>query len=286
MDKSRTLRPSLTTFCALSFIFGLIPGPQAFAFTTDAERVQTYLDHKDLLGARVLVRKLYGILKSPADRASIRSVLLHNEDIGDDIIYSWDQNRQKSTIPGAAGITLDPLLKKADALMLSEKFDQAAIKFQQAAQWLKKKKQYELTRPKPSNEILWNIDRTYPYVLHGLARSLYGAGRYAGAIEVYSWIPKNYSRYHKVLFEKMWAAYQAKNIEVALGAIASQRNAFFSSYNEPEAYLIQIYLFKQLCRNADLDALLLEVNEFKTKLNSNQFDYRTLLIRNSTPCDS
>jgi hypothetical protein len=107
-----------------------------------------------------------------------------------------------------------------------------------------------------------------------MGRSLYGAGRYEDALQVYEWITPKYINFRQVLFEKMWAAFRAGKVQTALGAIASQRSAYFSKFLSPESYLVQIYLYKVLCRESDLKQVIHEIGGFQAELRNGRFDYR------------
>jgi hypothetical protein len=72
----------------------------------------------------------------------------------------------------------------------------------------------------------------------------------------------------------MWAAFRAKRLDLANGAIASQYSSYFSPYLEPESYLIQVYIYKKLCREEDLKKAVTVVKDFQTKLKNNQFTYK------------
>jgi hypothetical protein len=76
----------------------------------------------------------------------------------------------------------------------------------------------------------------------------------------------NYPFFRQTLFEKMWAAFKAGRADLAWGAIASQRSAYFSKYLTPESYLIQTYLYKRLCREQDLQEVISEMKEYEALL--------------------
>jgi hypothetical protein len=105
-----------------------------------------------------------------------------------------------------------------------------------------------------------------------MGRALYGAGRYEDAFKVYQWIGVKYPLFVQVLFEKMWAAFKAGRVDLALGAIASQRSTYFSKYLPPESYLIQSYLYRRLCRDDDQKQVLDEMNRYETILENPKSD--------------
>jgi hypothetical protein len=85
-------------------------------------------------------------------------------------------------------------------------------------------------------------------------------------MEVYQWINTAYPHIRQVLFEKMWAAFKAGRVDIALGAIASQRSGYFYTYLPTESYLIQSYLFKRLCREDDLNQVNAEMKQYEERL--------------------
>jgi hypothetical protein len=113
----------------------------------------------------------------------------------------------------------------------------------------------------------------HQFMLHSMARALYGAQRFADSLEVYGWIPPTYPRYRQVLFEKMWAAFRHGRLDIALGAIASQHSAYFSEYQEPETYLVQVYVFKKLCRDQELERVRNMIKKFKSVLMEPSHEY-------------
>lgn len=75
----------------------------------------------------------------------------------------------------------------------------------------------------------------------------------------------------QIQFEKMWTALRAKHFAVAMGAIVSQKSSYFSKYLEPEAYLVQYYLYRRLCREDDVKLVLRDINDFKNMLEKGTF---------------
>lgn len=225
----------------------------------------------DLLGARVYLKKLSRTGITVSDWEQIRALVLLHPEIGYDLIYSWDKaavGRSKSP-KSLVNETID----QADQALLSSNFLEARTLYEKAAHNLKSRRDQLKWNKSKNSHLLLNVDLLYPHVLHGLARALYGLGNFADALEVYSWIEGNYPKFRQAMFEKMWAAFRSGRVDQALGAIASQRSAYFSKFLEPEAYLVEIYLFIVLCRNQDLQRTLKEIKFYSDELNSNHITY-------------
>jgi hypothetical protein len=241
----------------------------------------TYIKNKDYLAARVMVSRLQQQLKNPAELQRVYWILLSHPDMGEDIIPSWQRTMDQvsASHKGGKEASVSPLasmekyLNWADSVMYAGQTASAVDGYQKAAQWLKTRRAQEVAKANPSQLVLNGLDQIYPYVLHSLARALYADRRYREALEVYSWMQPSYSRFHRVLFEKMWTAYYAQKADLALGAISSQHSAYFSDYVDPETYLVQLYLFKRLCRQSEFDRILAEVKAFKKKITDGVFTY-------------
>ncbi|MBU6154166.1 MAG: hypothetical protein KGP28_07675 [Bdellovibrionales bacterium] len=205
---------------------------------------------KDFLGFRVFVRKAYPQKMSHSEWFEIKNLISQNCDrVGYDLISFW--NARNSS--GKSEIDLQ--LEKADTLMLAGRFEEAFTEAQAVAKKLK-----VMIRSRPDARII------LPYVFHTMGRALYGARRFDESMEVYQWINTAYPHIRQVLFEKMWAAFKAGRVDIALGAIASQRSGYFSTYLPTESYLIQTYLFKRLCRDDDLNQVNAEMKNYEEKL--------------------
>lgn len=225
------------------------------------------LEQKDFLGARIYIKQISPKITAPAEWAEMRELLFQYPQIGNDLILGWDRKRfTSSVLKNEPQFNLDEHLKRADEYLLSGRNKEAFALFQKIAQWLKKRAGMQKIKKN-------NIRFIYPYLLHGMGRALFADQRLNDALEVYAWIPPDYSKYRQVLFEKMWCAFRAGRVDLTLGAIASQRSGFFSKYLEPETYLVQIYLYKMLCREEDLKQILEEIKDYKEKITNGQYDY-------------
>ncbi|MCM2323817.1 MAG: hypothetical protein NDJ90_11210 [Oligoflexia bacterium] len=231
--------------------------PKVFA------QARKLIEAKDYLGFRVFLKKAYWKKITYGEWYAVRS-LVNSEagNVGFDLITIWNQRNP----PGKS--LVDKSLEEADALMLAGKFSEAFEQYQQAASALRRNLvQLRVGKgAKVYAQRIKDLSALYPYVLHSMGRALYSAGRFADALEVYGWISTDYARFRQILFEKMWAAFRAGRVERALGTIASQRSAYFSRYLSPEAYLIQTYIYRKLCRTDDLKEVIAEMKLYEASL--------------------
>lgn len=65
----------------------------------------------------------------------------------------------------------------------------------------------------------------------------------------------------------------AGRLDIAMGAIASQQSSYFADYLEPETYLVQIYIFKKLCRVDELHQVEKFITEIKKKIDPKRGTY-------------
>jgi hypothetical protein len=218
---------------------------------------------KDDLGIRILLREYFKKPIQYKEWRLARTVLGRRPGAGFDLVMAWDRHPSIKKYDTRTVKTIQAL-EKADQLMLSNKFTDAFKLYQNVARYF---------RAQSKGGIKKSNIQFYYSVLHSMARALYSANRLQDALEVYSWIPGSYYQIQQVLFEKMWAGFRAKRYDIALGAIASQRSAFFSDFLEPETYLVQIYSLKRLCRTDQADAALKALKNFYKSLQTGAFTY-------------
>jgi tetratricopeptide (TPR) repeat protein len=220
------------------------------------ERFQESAGAFDPLTLRIFIKKISVRPLSMKQWSEIRRYLILNPQVGYDLVYKWEKIRPAEPAQKDKEISLNAAIEKADQLSIDEKFAEAFKIYQQTALFLKS----EIKKGKKENLFLYSV------MLHSMGRTLFATGRYDDALQVYSWIPKNYPRFRQVIFEKMWTAFQAGRIDVALGAIASQESSYFAGFLEPETYLIKTYIFKRLCRDEDLKDLRRKIQILKTRI--------------------
>lgn len=218
---------------------------------------------KDDLGIRILLREYFKRPIQYKEWRLARTVLGRRPGAGFDLVMAWDRHPSIKKYDTRTVKTIQAL-EKADQLMLAKNFDDAFKLYQNVARYFRAQSRGGIKKS--------NIQFYYS-VLHSMARALYGANRLQEALEVYSWIPGSYYQTQQILFEKMWTGFRAKRYDIALGAVASQRSAFFSDYLEPETYLVQIYSLKRLCRTEQAQAALTSLKKFYKTLQSGNFTY-------------
>lgn len=216
------------------------------------------IQNQDFLGARVITKKIAGTKLRYSDWSRVRNILNKYPNIGFDLFFKWGRILPATTSSKivARNERIDDKIDQADNLMLKGRFNEAFAIYQKMAKYIKN----EVLRHRQENYFL------YQTLVHYMARALYGAGRYKESLEVYSWISKDYFRFKQVLFEKMWAAFRAGRYDMALGAVASQHSSYFSDVIEPETFLIQIYIFKKLCREEDRKKVLINIDDQKKRM--------------------
>jgi hypothetical protein len=202
----------------------------------------------------LLLKKIDILKLNDEEWRQIRKLIHQFPQIGWDVIKSWDMNMNQPLAEE------DIELNKADQKMLEEKFDQAFVTYQKLAVQILKMP----TELKNQNmKLYWTL-------VHSMGRAAYGAKNFNLALKYYSKIPITYELFRQVQFEKMWAAYQANKIELAIGAVASQASAYFSSFFEPETYLLQFYIFKRMCRNYEVNKIKTIIYDLKKNIENNK----------------
>ncbi|MBL7671726.1 MAG: hypothetical protein JNM39_14665 [Bdellovibrionaceae bacterium] len=268
-------------FCGLL----LVQGGLAESVVVQA---RAFVDAQDDLGLRIFLKEK---LKSPMaynDWVAVRRVLSGRPNLGYDLVFAWDRHKNVKNLDLSV-TNIEKAMNEADSLALAKKFDEAFAKYQIIARSIKQQGR---------GKIRLQNRQLYFSVLQSMARALYGAGKYAESLEVYSWIPPYYFQIRQVLFEKMWAAFRASKFDYVIGAIASQQSNYFSPYLDPESYLIKIYSMKKLCRESDIVLTLKSIQAYLKGLQNGRITYKdwsrrdlilsgidTLTEQNASPTD-
>jgi hypothetical protein len=222
--------------------------------------VESAVKAQDHMGTRILAQRILDQKKLNATEAHTFKLLLHTNAplIGFDLLKDWTRSFGKHRS------NLDTQLEAADQILLSGRFEEAFTAFQKVARWMKSTMESKSIAAARREELV----QLYPYVLHSMGRALYGARRYRAALIVYSWIEPSYPLYQEILFERMWTAFRTGRVDIALGSIASQHSAYFGSGFLPsESYLIQTYLYRNLCRFEQLGEVRKELELYQNMLN-------------------
>ncbi len=219
----------------------------------------------DDLGLRIIGRNLLTQKLDLTTWSKLHDIYSRRPGVGWDLLRAWDKIRPKLVPTSEKRFQdVEAQMSRADELMLSKEFEKAFELYQQVATTVKKSPDF-----KQKQNFFF-----YQDVVHDMARALYGAGRFTEALTVYGWVGPLYPQLRKVFFEKMWAAFRAGRMDVANGAIASQYSSYFSNYIEPESYLIQVYIYKKLCREEDLKHVITLVKDFQSRLKSGSYTYK------------
>lgn len=214
---------------------------------------------KDDLGLRVVAQRILSKKPQAGVWKSVRNELHRHPGVGWDLLQAWDAAPPKTAL-SKSQTDLSAKIHEADELMSAGQFKKATPLYESIAFQLREKG----VAFGQANFFL------YQSVLHSLARSYYGQGSFADAILVDQWISVLYPYIREVQFEKMWAGSRSNDPSVTLGAIASQTSSYFSRYLEPEAYLVQYYTYKGLCRTADLKQVTKAIVSYKKALDENR----------------
>ncbi len=226
-----------------------------------ADEVLDLISSGDGLSARVAIQKLAKISPDRKTWLRVREVLHRSQWLGWDILRLWERFQPSDfNRPRFTGI--DRAIAGSSQFLLQRKFGAAFSGFQRVAKFLRR----EIDQGNTYNNEL------YYTVLHLMGQSLYGDGRFEDALTVYGWIPPVYYKYKQVLFEKMWAAFRAGRIDEANGALAAQYSSYFK-FLEPESYLVQVYVYRKMCRDKDFSLVLKHVKNFSDKLKSGEYNF-------------
>jgi hypothetical protein len=239
--------------------------------TEVVKKLRFHIARNQWIEARTLIKKLNLSKINDYNWKQIRRLIHSHPQIGWDLTKSWDMTMNQSMS------VEDIELQKADKNMLSENFYSAFMSYQKLAVQILKMP----TDLKNQNmKLYWTL-------VHSMARAAYGAGNFDLSLQYYQKISTTYELFRQVQFEKMWSAYRANKIEMAIGAVSSQASAYFSSFFEPETYLLQFYIFKRMCRDYEISKIKQTVYELKKNIDKNKIkdsdwlakDIETLLYK-------
>lgn len=227
-------------FCALiSFVAMVVSYAADDPYKLEYNSLVIQLRNYKLIDARETVIRLSKLMKSKEQWLRVRDLLHRYPQIGHDILIIYDK-----TIPIPLN-EVDQNLKLADSLMLKKEFKSAANKYQEVLLEIIKNKKFRVGR----NYHL------YLSIVHSLSRALYALKQYDDAFVLYRTLPTSYVYYNQVQFELMWNNYLNNRLEYSLGAIATMASGHFSSWLEPEVYLLQYYIYRRMCRDLDAEVV-------------------------------
>ncbi len=228
-----------------------ISGPQL------VEEFSRLMKKRDYLSARVLLKQYWSVQLTRAQWKAIRKQLHFEPKVGWEIVRSWDS--KAIAFRAGVGAQIDLKIQQGDQLFKQKKYKEAFAIYMATANLVKKRGGFSENR------------YLYYDLVTGMARSLYASGDFYRAYRLYLWIPPIYPRYRQILFERTWASFRAGELEHALGDLIAQYSPYFNGVVNPEIFLVQIYVYKKLCRDQDLSRVLLLVDKFRKRLEENEF---------------
>ncbi|MCK6597839.1 MAG: hypothetical protein L6Q37_05705 [Bdellovibrionaceae bacterium] len=222
----------------------------SFAESDVSVKVKKMLSNKDFLGARILLKNTLKKGVSFSQWRQIRNLIYHNPGIGYDIIFTLEKMSVKKNYQDSEEVQVNKLIAEGEQLETDKNFQAAIAAFQKAAQ---------LIRKVYPQKVSVDNQQVYFYILHQIARCFFALKNYSEALKIYEFFPRSYYNLRQTQFEKMWTAFYANKIDIAIGAIASQRSPYFSKILEPDSYIVQIYILRKLCRYKEIDYTLKEI---------------------------
>ncbi|NDD91958.1 hypothetical protein EBZ37_07730, partial [bacterium] len=212
----------------------------------------------DRLGARIRVKELSSNGLDYLSFKWIESQVLKHPEWGEDLL-AFNLENVASSISGLEAGFAQQELEQADSEMLNKRFSEAAQRYRGVLQ---------------SKALKDSGSNTVNYVRMAYARALYSQGKFEESYLEARKITAQFARYRHVLFFRMWAAFRAGRIEIALGEVANQRSLFFAPYMEPESYLLLTYLLKRLCRESEVSDVMKNAELFLESLKSGDFGFK------------
>jgi hypothetical protein len=258
MNKPRFRLLSSLIFNLILVIFVQSLGAETMTGANLAREFDRLMNARDYLSARVLLKENWRTNLNRGQWKKIRRRMHHDPKIGWDIVRGWD-TKSIAAKGSVAGLNIDAEIRRADKLFAQKQYAAAYEIYRTAASAIQKSAIFA------DNRFL------YYDLVTSMSRSLYANKQYLQAYGYYLWIPPIYPKYKQILFERMWAAFRAGETEHALGDLIAQYSPYFGGIINPEAFLVQIYTYKKLCLDQDLNRVLLLVEKLRKRLEENGF---------------
>jgi hypothetical protein len=223
--------------------------------------LQTSLKEFNLILARETLSSIASSRLSKKQWLEIRDIIHHYPQIGLDYLLKFD------SIAPLASNKFDRLLQKADDFMLKKNFRNSAIIYQYLIKEITKNKNYKNGR---NYQLYWTL-------IHSLGRAFYSMKQFDSAALVYRTIPSSYPFFKQVQFELMWTYYLFDRLEYSLGSMATMGSGVFSKIFEPEAYLLQYYIYKRMCRDEEVELIKSRVQLYLQILKTNNYCFNCWL---------
>lgn len=89
-----------------------------------------------------------------------------------------------------------------------------------------------------------------------LARALYQAQDWDGAIAAYREIPRDHDLWHEALFESSWAMLRGARFRSALSNFHSLHSTYYEDYYIPESLLLRSIVYLYICKYDEMEKVL------------------------------
>ncbi|MCX7977460.1 MAG: tetratricopeptide repeat protein [Bdellovibrionaceae bacterium] len=89
-----------------------------------------------------------------------------------------------------------------------------------------------------------------------IARTLYQAKDFDGAIRAYSEVPRDHVLWHDALFEQSWAMMRAGRFRSALSNFQSLHSSFYEDFWLPESLLLRAIVYLYICKYDEMEKVL------------------------------
>jgi hypothetical protein len=287
-----------------SLLFGSLSFPSiGLAQESFQDVTSSFVESKDWLGLRVYIKKkLRGKNKlTPKSWRTLYETILRNPQIGYDFAYNIG-----SLNPNEDTDVVSKTLDLAEELLLAGNAQEALNNYQRVAKSIRsrinplkaklladersREKGLKSQQIRAIEKEIRILEEVYPFALHGMARSLYTLRSFQESYKVYSWIPLFYPRLQQTFFERTWSAFMSGDIANALGSIASQRSGFFGRLINTESFILEVYIYRRLCRYDSVRSVLDEMKSIQDGFRNKsitwyewaQRDTYSLALRNLT----
>lgn len=89
-----------------------------------------------------------------------------------------------------------------------------------------------------------------------IARSLYQAKDWDGAIEAYRAVPRDHELWHSALFEMSWAQLQSVRFRSVLSNFHSLHSAYYEDHYLPESLILRAIVYLYICKYDEMEKVL------------------------------
>jgi tetratricopeptide (TPR) repeat protein len=104
-------------------------------------------------------------------------------------------------------------------------------------------------------------ERFQSMVTLNMARTFFGAGNFARAIQYYAAVPRGSELWPQAQYERAWAHFRVDDLNGSLSVLTSLNTPFFADWYLPEADLLRIYSMFLMCKFPQADT---EIGAFRS----------------------